>query len=315
VALAVVTWSLARGAGLTLRGSPARLAAAGALAVVTAFVVWRAALAPVLADGYVRSGLEAAARRDADAAGLAFERAAALWPEQAAYAVYRAAVHRERLVRADTGEAEREDAYRQALAVLQAADDRVPDASTALALATLHRERGDGEVQPTARSDYWSRAMRQLGEARSRAPWATEALVEQAALEERLGDLAAAARTYGLLGELRPELAVGWLGSARVALAGGDVVGADAALRAGANAAGAASLDPQARAIAAERLALAQRFGDPVLGAAASQAAAMATALGGDVTGASALLDAVDKAYPRDAVTEAVRAWLAGLGG
>ncbi len=207
-------------------GGWARVAVYTIAGVVLAFVGWRAGVAPVLADTHLRSGVEAGVRGDLDGARYHFERAAELWPEQTAYATYRAASYREVFLDLDRPDRQRQAAFDAAIEVLERAEKLVPDEAAPHRLGTLLRDKGDLAASKETRSESWQQAASHYDRALALAPHSPGLHEERAQLYERQGKWTEALADYAAVLEIEPGSVSARLGSARSQLALGRVEGA-----------------------------------------------------------------------------------------
>lgn len=209
---------------------PWRYVPYAALALLSLLGAWWLAIRPVLADAHLRAGLEAAVRSEREPALAHYERAATLWPSQAAYRGYVAGWYREQMVASSGTPAERRDAFGLAFEQLEAAEAVWPVASSARRLGVLHRDLGDVAPDAESRALSWAEAQRWLDVALERDPHGIETLVERGRVLERLGLLEAAAADHARAAGLDPGREYAWAGYARALLATGDLPGGVAAI-------------------------------------------------------------------------------------
>ena len=300
---------------------------AGALAAALLAAGW-AGLRPVLADAWLRHGLERATLGERAAMRHAFDRASALWPAQPVFALYAAAVRRDEMLAAGSDAAAREAALDAGAAALEGAWRRVRAPEYARQLAMLYRDDGDLAGDAQARQGAWTSATAWFERALGADPYATATLAEHAALFERLGDAAAAAAGY------RAALGAGDAAGYRAAL---DAGRADPALLAALARAELGGEDPTAVPRAAEALEAAwanagrggdeavERFvalvvdpgptatgplGDPVPARGRARARAMALAVAGRSSEAREALAALQAGSEAGPVEAALARWL-----
>ena len=194
--------------------------AAGLLAAVGG---WRLAVAQVVADAHVRSGLETAATQDGGLALDHFGRAMALAPAQTTYGAYVAAAYRDVMVDPTQAPDVRERAFDAAVEALRDALARVPDAALHRRLGALYRDRGDMTAHPAAQDELWWMALAEVNEALRLRPRDPASLVERAGCLERVGDAGSARSDYADAVDLGGPNTYWLVGESRTALADGDL--------------------------------------------------------------------------------------------
>ncbi len=230
-AVSALAYGLSARRPATAGGEAWRWVVVASLSLLAVLVGWRFAVAPVLADSWLRAGLEAAVTGDRAAAAARFTNAEALWPQQPGFATFIAARKRDDFLNPALSEAEREAAFQAAVSVLQGALTAVPDDAVALRLANLYRDRGDLLPDGALRQQAWSDAERYYLVARRIFPRNPSILLEHAQLLERAGPPFEAGTAFQEVTQLQPSNVAAWAGLARLAVAAGDFDAADAAIR------------------------------------------------------------------------------------
>ncbi len=181
------------------------------------------ALRPMRADVWARRGQEHLARAEISDSIEALQRARDLWHQQAVYLALLASAHEARLRQPDLAADERRAGFEAARSALDRAFDMAPDDYLALRSGDLLRARGDAASTAAEAESWWRMAAEHYAAALELHPKQPRALLEQAALHERMGEIQWAASGYRRALELDPTLLRAAAGLLRAGLQdGGD---------------------------------------------------------------------------------------------
>ena len=310
--VAVGAWHLARTRPAGAAGQPWRWVVYASIGLLAAVGAWWAALRPELADGHIRAGQEAAVADDRAAARAHFERAIELWPEQPVYATYLIDALRDDFADPALADDRRALAFETARRALERAWAQVPDDHYAQRLGVLYRDRGDQAYQAAeaeggaaeagidSAAPWWREAALHFDQALGRHPLSPGTLYEYGRLLERQRQPDAALGAYGAAFRLNTGNYSAAAGAIRAALALGDLDRADGLL--------VTALNRDKAAMETAMTPGADCCIEPIR---IDQAQAMLLARTGDRKQAVESLGAIERTAPGDAVTVALREWLA----